>query len=262
MQEILHFETYQKPDINQWVVFVHGAGGSSKTWLRQLEHFKAFSNVLILDLRDHGQSKNIQPAYEQYTFELVSADIKRVLDSLRIRRAYFISLSFGSVLIQDFSQRYPDMVQKAIFVGGIFNGGLAVRSFVYLARIFNLFLSYRTMYRLFSYILMPKQRNQIARRLYQTQAQKITPIEYMKWVGLYKEFFNLLKRFANQEIDFPALIVMGGDDYVFLKSATRFVRRQPQSQLVIIPQTGHIANIEAPEQFNTIALDFLGKDSV
>jgi pimeloyl-ACP methyl ester carboxylesterase len=41
----------------EWVVFVHGAGGSSAVWHKQVKPFSEKFNVLLVDLRGHGQSK-------------------------------------------------------------------------------------------------------------------------------------------------------------------------------------------------------------
>ena len=35
----------------EWVVFVHGIGGSTKTWNRQIEDFSQRFNLLLLDLK-------------------------------------------------------------------------------------------------------------------------------------------------------------------------------------------------------------------
>ncbi|MEO1256718.1 MAG: alpha/beta hydrolase, partial [Bacteroidota bacterium] len=51
---------------NVKIVFIHGAGGSIQTWKYQFDAFKVDFNVLAIDLRDHGSSKHIQPAYNKY----------------------------------------------------------------------------------------------------------------------------------------------------------------------------------------------------
>ncbi|MBQ2403904.1 MAG: hypothetical protein II280_00670, partial [Lachnospiraceae bacterium] len=38
----------------EWVVFVHGIGGSTKTWGKQIEAFSEQYNLLLLDLPGHG----------------------------------------------------------------------------------------------------------------------------------------------------------------------------------------------------------------
>ncbi len=254
---MLNYQIIKKSEKAEWVVFIHGAGGSLKTWYYQVNDFKQHFNLLLIDLRDHGESKNIEPAFPQYNFELISSDIKRVIDAVGLTKAHFVTLSFGSVLLQDLYKRYPLMMDKIVIAGGIFKGNLAIKTFVHTARLFNVFFSYPMMYKLFSYLLMPKKRNQKARRLYRIQAQKLTQIEYLKWVGLYAEFFNLLDSFYKQQLSQPTLVIMGSDDYVFIDSARSFVNRQSSAQFSELDYVGHICNIEAPQQFNQLSLSFL-----
>lgn len=256
-RDLLHYEIYLSGDSRPWVVFIHGAGGSIRTWSYQKEAFKKHFNVLLLDLRDHGLSKNVDPSHETYTFDIISTDIKKVLDKVTITKAHFVTLSFGSVLIQDFSMRYPDVVDKIVIAGGIFKGTFLIKSFVNFARVLNVVLSYPTMYSLFSYLLMPYRRNQKARRIYQLQARKITPEEYMKWVSLYQEFFRLLKQFYNHKQNKDTLVIMGDEDFMFLQSARIYINKQPMAKLRVIQKSGHICNIDTVKEFNHKALDFL-----
>ena len=55
---MLHFSTFKIDDSAEWVTFIHGAGGSSSIWYKQLRDFKNKHNVLLIDLRGHGKSKN------------------------------------------------------------------------------------------------------------------------------------------------------------------------------------------------------------
>lgn len=255
---MLYFETVNLSPHKDWIVFIHGAGGSIKTWGYQIPALQKRYNLLLIDLRDHGSSKNIEPDHENYRFSIITADIKEVLDHLNIQKAHFVTLSFGSVLMQDFSMRYGHVVDKIVIAGGIFKGNYAIKTFVSLAKVFNLFLSYPKMYSLFSYLLMPKKRNQKARRIYQRQAQKLTQREYMKWVGLYGEFFRLLKQFYYQVLQNPTLVVMGGEDFIFLQGAKTFVKRQPHASMQTLHKVGHICNIENPDDFNKLVIDFFG----
>ena len=40
----------------EWVVFVHGLGGSTKTWKKQIDSFSETYNLLLLDLPGHGRN--------------------------------------------------------------------------------------------------------------------------------------------------------------------------------------------------------------
>ena len=260
--KLLHHQIYFQSDAHPWLVFLHGAGGSMETWKYQQAAFQPYFNLLLIDLRDHGQSKEMQAEDEKYSFEMISADIIAVIQKAGIRKASFMTLSFGSVLLQDLSMRYPGLVEKAVMAGGIFKGNFMIKAFVYLARVFNLFLSYSQMYRLFSYLLMPKKSHQLSRRVYQMQARKLSSQAYLKWIGLYSQFFKLLKRFYHQQLGFETLVLMGEEDYVFLKAASKFINQQPYAQLRQIPNAGHICNIDQPEIFNRLALQFIHAETL
>ncbi len=257
MRSLLHYELHKASGRRPWIVFLHGAGGSIATWNRQIPAFKETFNLLLIDLRDHGASKNLQPAHDRYNFDIVSDDILAVLDHENIAKAHFVTLSFGSVMMQALYRRRPEVVQKMIFIGGVFNANWSIKGFVHLARFLNLFLSYRQMYRLFSYLLIPKKEHQLARRIYQQQARTLGANEYLKWLGLYSEFFMLLKSFHRQPIENPMLILMGEDDYLFLASAMKFDADKSQSKLTLIPGAGHICNIDQPQRTNEGIFNFL-----
>lgn len=259
---MLNYEIEVRDENKTWVIFIHGAGGSLKSWGYQRSALAEHFNLLLIDLRDHGASKNMEPAQNCYQFAQITSDILRVIDHLGIQQAHFVTLSFGSVLLQDLAMRRPQLLMNTVMAGGIFKGNLLIRSFVHMARLFNLFLSYPQMYRLFSYLLMPRKRNQKARRIYQIQSQKLTQTEYLKWVGLYGEFFRLLSRFYQYTFPNPTLIVMGKDDYIFLKGARDYSHLHRNSELVEIPATGHICNIEKPRFFNKLVIDFLANPKV
>jgi pimeloyl-ACP methyl ester carboxylesterase len=238
------------------VVFIHGAGGSIATWNYQVQDFSEHFNLLLLDLRDHGESK-FDHGTSKYNFSIISEDILEVTDHLGIKSCWFVSLSFGSVLLQALSMRRPGLVSGAVMAGAIFKADLLIRTFVYSARFMNYFLSYSTMYSLFSYLLMPGDDHQLARRVYQRQAAKLTPHEYMKWVGLYGEFFRLLKKFWKQDMTFPVLVVMGREDYIFLPRARSFSENRTNVELLEVRGAGHICNIDMPDIFNQSAIRFI-----
>ena len=83
---MLNHYIYLNEHTTKWVSFVHGAGGSSSIWFRQIRAFKKEFNVLILDLRGHGNSKpTIKDTFNnEYTFNAITQDIIEVLAHLKI----------------------------------------------------------------------------------------------------------------------------------------------------------------------------------
>lgn len=57
MRLLLHYKTYEVGNEALWVIFVHGAGGGIPQWIKQIREFRKEHNVLLVDLRGHGQSE-------------------------------------------------------------------------------------------------------------------------------------------------------------------------------------------------------------
>ncbi len=253
----LNHYVYPNQEEQKWVVFIHGAGGSSSTWDRQIGSFKLHYNVLTMDLRDHGGSKNMEPSYPSYNLQIVVDDILHLIDHLKISKASFVTLSMGSFLMQRLAIQKPELIEKCVLAGAVFSGTWQLRWFTRLALVFNSLFTYKQMYTIFSWILMPRKNHQLARRLYKIQAHKLTPQEYLKWVALYDDFFSTLDEFRNWKVGFPTLVLMGEQDYVFMSGAHRFVKRQPNAQLELVSKAGHVCNIDNSMEFNERCIEFL-----
>ena len=255
---MLYHETYRLGPDHPWLVFIHGAGGSLVTWKHQVRDLRPFFNLLLIDLRDHGQSKNIDPAYDAYDFDIVAADILRVLEHLGIERAHFMSLSLGSIILQKLNEKRPDLIQSMIMAGGVFKADWRISFFAHTGKFLSYFVPFRWIYDLFSLIVLPRKNHQPSRRLFRLQSQKLSPREFLKWLGLYRDFFKVVRRFYKARLQKASLIIMGGQDHVFLNAAKRFTQAQAhQAQLVVIEGCGHICNLEQAKRFNEEVLRFL-----
>ena len=255
-RDLLHYEIVGKEGA-PWIVFVHGAGGSIKTWKFQVEYFSKDFRLLLIDLRDHGFSKNIQPEYEAYDFQIVATDIIKVIDHLKIDKAHFLSLSIGSVVLQKLDLMRPKMVDKMVMAGAIFDGSMFMHAFVYSGKLLSYILPFRAFYSLFSIIVLPRRNHRLSRYIFRQQSMRMTTVEYLKWVELYKPFFNLIKEYWKRQISRECLLVMGDQDHIFFKSAHKFTSIQKNAKLCVIKGCGHVVSIESPKLFNKIASDFL-----
>jgi len=100
---------------------VHGAGGSSSIWFKQVREFRKHFNVLLLDLRGHGDSKaTLKDAFkDQYTFDSITDDIVEVLNHLKIKKSHFVGISLGTILIRNIAELYPNMVCRIVTIGSL-----------------------------------------------------------------------------------------------------------------------------------------------
>jgi pimeloyl-ACP methyl ester carboxylesterase len=244
-----------------WLVFVHGAGGSIRTWKYQIEAFQPHYRLLLIDLRDHGFSKDILPEFPEYDFDIVSDDILAVVDHLGIERAHFVSLSIGSVILQKIDIERPELIDRMVMAGAIFDGSRLMHWFVHSGKLLNYILPYRAIYWLFSFIVLPRRNHRLSRWIFRRQSLRLTPGEYLKWVELYKPFFRLIKQYVERTVDKTGLVVMGAQDHIFFGAAEKFASAQKNMRLSVIENCGHVCSIEAPDLFNDLVLKFLsGKD--
>ena len=102
----------------------------------------------------------------------------------------------------------------------------------------------------------------MSRWIFRRQSLRLTPVEYLKWVELYKPFFRLIKQYVERTVDKRGLVVMGSQDHIFFSAAEKFARAQKNMRLAVIENCGHVCSIEAPELFNELVLKFLSDQEV
>ncbi len=156
---MLNYTIYENQNSTQWVTFVHGAGGSSSIWFKQVRDFKKHYNVLLLDLRGHGNSKSsLKTAFKQkYTFSALANDIMEVLDFLKIEKSHFVGISLGTILIRQLAEMYPHRVESMILGGAILKMNFRSQILMRLGNTFKYVLPYLVLYRFFAFVIMPKK---------------------------------------------------------------------------------------------------------
>lgn len=256
---MLHYNIIDNPNSNQWITFVHGAGGSSSIWFRQIRDFQKQANLLLLDLRGHGDSKHLA-GNQPYTFKILSKDILAVLDHLSIQKCHFVGISLGTILIRQLAETHPERVQSMILGGAILKMNFRSQVLMRLGMVFQYILPYLWLYRFFAFIIMPRSNHKMARSLFVNEAKKMNQKEFIKWFRLTMEINPILRRFRNTELEIPTLYVMGNQDYMFLPSIKKLVAvHSLSSQLIEIPNCGHVVNVENPEVFNREVLGFIDR---
>jgi pimeloyl-ACP methyl ester carboxylesterase len=154
---LLNYTIYNHPSSNKWVTFVHGAGGSSSIWFKQVRAFKAEFNVLILDLRGHGNSqvglKDVMNT--KYTFDVITTDIIEVIDHLKIEKSHFTGISLGTILIRNLAEQYPERVESMILAGAIMKLNFRAQILIRLGVTLKSVVPYMLLYKFFAFIIFP-----------------------------------------------------------------------------------------------------------
>lgn len=257
---LINYTTYENSTTSEWVTFVHGAGGSSSIWFKQVREFQKHFNVLLLDLRGHGNSKDqLKSALKQkYTFKAIADDIHEVLVHLQIEKSHFIGISLGSIVIRQLAEMHPERVQTMILGGAILKMNFRSQVLMKLGNTFKYVLPYLILYRFFAFVIMPKKNHKQSRLLFINEAKKLYQKEFIKWFKLTAEINPVLKWFRQVELNIPTLYVMGEEDYMFLPSVRQVVANHVKTaQLFVIQNCGHVVNVEQPVIFNEAVIGYL-----
>lgn len=259
---MLHFRRYDHSPAAEWVVFVHGAGGSSSIWYRQIRDFTPHYNVLLVDLRGHGLSQRPEEEVtgQRYTFDEVSREVLDVLDHVGIERAHFVGISLGCILIRTLGEMAPHRVQSMTLGGAIVRLDLRSRFLVSMGNLLKRFVPFMWLYKLFAWIIMPRSRHKESRLLFVNEARKLAQREFLRWYRLTSQVNPLLRFFRERELPIPTLYVMGEEDHLFLPPVRQVAAAHATSTLAVVADSGHVVNVDQPEHFNAITLDFLRRN--
>ncbi|NBV31777.1 MAG: hypothetical protein EBR93_04500, partial [Bacteroidetes bacterium] len=104
--------------------------------------------------------------------------------------------------------------------------------------------------------------HQESRLLFVKEAKQLARKEFLKWFHLTYDVNPLLKYFKETEMQNPTLYVMGSEDHMFLPTVRKMIADFERSELCVIPDCGHVCNIEKPDEFNEHSLEFLKRQAL
>ncbi len=239
------------------LVLIHGGLVNSGLWDDQFEVFAGQYRTLRYDVRGFGKSKPPASYYSNH------GDLRDLLDSLDIDRAYVLGLSMGGAIAIDFTLTYPDRVAALIPVAAGLSGyqataRSAVRDELNAAyergdkeRAVELSLQVWTD--------GPQRRPDqvdpaVRERIRAMTAHTFDLPDVEHWLQQLEP--PAIDRLA--EIHAPTLFVVGDQDVEdILKIGDLIVARVPGARRAVIPSTAHHLNVERPAEFNRIVLEFL-----
>ncbi|WP_045377890.1 alpha/beta fold hydrolase [Vibrio campbellii] len=263
-QPLLFHKTYLHPTSKEWVVFVHGAGGSSSIWFKQIKAYKQHFNLLLIDLRGHGKSNQLlkELMTSRYTFTAVTQDILKVLDHLKIQSAHFVGMSLGTIIVRNLAELASERVRSMVLGGAVTRLNTRSQILVRLGNLGKHILPYMWLYKLFAYIVMPQKNQRESRHLFIREAKKLCQKEFKRWFILAADVNPLMRYFKDRELPIPTLYLMGDRDYMFIKPVKEMVAVHKLSVLREIPDCGHVCNVERPDDFNQHSIEFIKRQSL
>ncbi len=261
---ILYYKKYFKSDEHDWVIFLHGAGGSSSVWFKQLREFRKNFNVLLVDLRGHGRSVNpVKLKKRRYSLHDVTEDVIQVMEDLEIEKAHFIGLSIGTIVIRTLADMQPERIQSMTMGGAIPWFNLKSKCMFNFGNMIKHLIPFMWLYKLFAYIVMPMKHHAESRNLFISEAQRICSKEFVKWYRLIaRDMSPILERLSKFHPTLPTLYIMGDQDHMFLPQVKEHVRKHTNTLLKVITGSGHVCNVDNPDEFNNSTIEFILRHSL
>jgi pimeloyl-ACP methyl ester carboxylesterase len=253
---MLEYKVHQG-NFGEYVVFLHGIGGNSKIFGKQLDAFRKHYNVITIHLPGHGQSPSVNSYGEEFSIELNLREVLKVLDYLKVDRAHFVGVSLGSIFIHALLQRHPDRVQSAVMAGCITRFTPFASMLLKLGDVIKPFIPFIWLYKIFAYIMMPKKNHAISRKLFIREAKKMNRHDFLSWYRLTPYVKSTYQFVQDRTSHIPKLYISGKEDHLFVKAMEKDIQGDPSAKKIILNDCGHVCNVEKPKEFNHYALTFL-----
>jgi 3-oxoadipate enol-lactonase len=246
------------------LVFLHGIGGCAKVWQLQLDALEDRYTVVAWNMPGYGGS----PPAPELTFPVLADALEMLLDSLPNQRIHLVGHSMGGMVVQEFLRNRPHRMTSVCLYAT--SPGLAqpetpeaveaarARAQLFMERRIGPLDRGMTMREMASsmldQILAPKA----------PQSARDAAIESISSVppDVYRDAMRCILSFDGTailpKIDRPTLVLAGGEDRTMTLDVVKAMTRQIKgARLEVIPDVGHLPNLEDPPAFNRVLSEFL-----
>ena len=244
------------------LVWSHEFAGDYRSWETQVRFFSRRYRVITYCARGYPPS-DVPDDLDAYSQEQAVEDLRGLMDHLGIERAHVGGLSMGGTVALNFGLAHADMASSLI-VAGTGTGSDSPESFAENVAGFAGCLESGGMAAMEDYTRGPA-RVQLLRKDPKGWREFAEQFAEHSHVGSALTFRGVQGRrppiYALEDrlraLDVPTLIMVGDEDDPCVEPAIFMKRCSPGSGLAMIPQSGHAINLEEPDLFNRLVLDFL-----
>ncbi len=216
------------------VVLVHGLGGSSRWWARNIQALARHYRVYCIDLIGFGDSRCDHP----FALDEAAAWLAKWMLKMGLRRATVIGHSMGGYIAADLAADYPHLVERLVLVNAA---------------------------------IMPIGNNVVQHCLALAKEARPATLDLLPVFlrDAYRAGMRTLWRARNElcasdirhkllTIQAPTLIIWGEKDALLpLEHGRALLKLIPNAKLVRLRGCGHTPLWERPIEVNRVLLDFL-----
>jgi len=233
------------------LVLIHGLGGDADDWAFCLEALSASHRVIALDVLGFGRSD--KPAIE-YRISVFVDMLERFLAALGIGRAAVLGHSLGGWIAAAFALKSPDAIDNLVLVdsAGVWGDArelpvdFRVSTREHLREVFD--------HLFYDKSLATDTLVDLAYALHLERGDGTTIANVLANLRDGREDLDR----ALGKLQVPTLVIWGEQDEIIpLATGRRMQRLIANSHLAIIPNCGHLPELENPAEFVRCVLEFL-----
>jgi pimeloyl-ACP methyl ester carboxylesterase len=235
------------------VLLLHAFPLHHEMWAPQIDVLSREYRVIVPDIRGFGEAQPASP----WTIADAGDDLDELLQAIGVDHCVVAGVSMGGYIALPFWAKYPKRVRKLVLANTRARAdnetekGARDDMIAAIQQYGTSLLPDRMLPRLLKPNPAPDALRQARRMIEQTHPAAV--IYAVTALRDRPDNSTLLQR-----INCPTLVVSGTDDVIIrLEDSRALADAIPDARFVLVPESGHLPNLENPKAFNAALLDFL-----
>jgi len=228
------------------LLLTHGYSSTSGMWQGQIEALSKHHELVLWDMRGHGQSDYPDDS-TAYSEALTVADMAALLDEVGAGKTIVGGLSLGGYMSLAFYRNHPHRVRALLIIdtGPGFKKDDAREAWNKRAHDTG------------------DRFEREGLEVLKSASREPSGVTHRDASGLARAARGMLtQRDARvieslPDIKVPSLVVVGADDTLFLAASDYMAAKIPGARKIVVPAAGHAVNIDQPQAFIDAVLSFL-----
>ena len=231
------------------IVLLHAFPLNRSMWAPQVAGLSHRFRVISIDLRGHGES---DAPFWRYSLEQYALDVKELLAGLKITKAVFVGLSMGGYLEFTLYRLFPELILGLVFADTRAEADKPEQSQ------WRFKLAQQTGIMGASAVIADMLPKLLAPKTYERHPDLVERVRAIQAAAPAQGIIGDLMAMAERpdsiqllsSINIPTLVVVGEEDVLTPPAdARRIVEGIAGAELVVLPDAGHLSNLEQPDRF-------------
>jgi 3-oxoadipate enol-lactonase len=236
-------------------VLLHGLGSSGEDWRYQVPALGRHYRLILVDLPGHGRSA-LPPG--RPSVERMAGDVAALLTHLGEPPVHVLGLSLGGCVGLALALRAPSQVRSLTLVNAFARlrpagGAAAARLALRVALLATAPMP--VVGALVARSLFPRPEQEALRRM---AAERLGRTSRRAYGVAMAALAGFDARGTLARVACPTMVVAGADDHtVDIDVKEMLARGIRGARWVVVPGSGHVTNVDEPDAFNAVVMEFL-----